>query len=161
MEEACRMKSKICRVCGIRQFLSEFHSCKDCSDGHANTCKACVNERQRNYAHSEIGKAKRKAWRAKNMSKIYDAVTRWRKKHPKEWAKMQNKWAKRNPDRVRENHRKWAEKNQDRVKANERRWRERNYAKYLKTHREYSKRYYYAHRDEISKKRKMRRMELE
>lgn len=40
---------KHCNKCGVTKPLSEFHKKAGRKDGHASTCKQCVNDRQRAY----------------------------------------------------------------------------------------------------------------
>lgn len=58
METVKPEDAKNCTKCGGRKLLSEFPENKICKDGHAGTCRTCINDRVRELKKSrKLGKS--------------------------------------------------------------------------------------------------------
>ncbi len=107
---------KICKDCGIKKPLDEFHRNVGRADGHVNSCKIC----RRNYWANRpkgINQANAKRWRDENPEKAKFSTKRWRKKNPKKIMLQSKQWRKENPEKMREIRRRHCKKYPERTKA--------------------------------------------
>lgn len=98
--------SKTCSKCGVidpacgfpvkaqKGKVYEYPYCLDCK-------RAKARELTRQYSQTEVGKAKRKAWKEANIEKEYASVKRWREKHPGYDSIKSKRWAEANTERKR------------------------------------------------------------
>ena len=79
---------KVCKKCGERKPLSEFHKAMDMRDGHRNECRACW---------AELARARYN----RDPQKAIASVQRWREENPDKY----QAWLKRNREENKERRR--------------------------------------------------------
>lgn len=96
------MSEKTCRLCGITKAISEFYREKNRVDGLRPECKACVRQRQREYAaaNPEAIRARGLAYVAANREAVRANGRAWRARHIEAERARLREWGRAHPEHV-------------------------------------------------------------
>lgn len=90
--------TKICKKCGNKKNIHEFHLHKECSDGHRNICKACISiqYKERIKRNPEKSNLRHKKYYEKNKDKVKKYFKEYYKKNKKKLLDYQREYSQKN-----------------------------------------------------------------
>ena len=96
------MEYKICKICGEKKIISNFHKDKSRKDGIRNICKNCCSDKIKKYYKDNKVEIliKNKQWRVDNHSSIIERNKKWKENNPEKYKESQKKYIKYNKNKI-------------------------------------------------------------
>jgi hypothetical protein len=113
------MEYKICKICGEKKIISDFHKDKTRKDGIRNICKNCCSDKiKKYYKDNKVNiSIKNKKWRVDNHSSIIERNKKWKENNLEKYKEIQKKYIKNNKNKIKKYRNKYnsVRKNNDPV----------------------------------------------
>lgn len=100
---------RICRKCGIKKSLNEFHKDKKATEGHSQRCKECARRHTREWNAMNREKKRRtnRAWDAENIDRVRSYTEEYRTQKKDRYKTLERERAKKNSAQIVEKVRRW------------------------------------------------------
>jgi hypothetical protein len=123
------MEKKICNKCKEEKDICEFYRNPKNISGHRNTCKLCVNEKQKKYSKSnrENRNLTQQMWREKNTEKVKEYRKKYYDENPEKYKLISKLYRNNHPEQVKLQNKKYYYNNPDYSKKRILDWITKNY----------------------------------